>query len=342
MKKKTIYLIFPLLVMGVFFVFASSCKKGDGDIPVLSTTVVTEITQTTANGGGNITSDGGEVVTARGVCWSTNQTPTISDNKTTDGVGAGNFSSSISGLSANTMYYVRAYATNKNGTGYGNEVSFTTEEGIITGSFTDSRDGTVYQTVKIGNQIWMAENLKYLPSVVGPDTSSITTPYYYVYGYDGTNVTDAKASANYSTYGVLYNWPAAMNGAVSSTTNPSGVQGACPAGWHLPSEAERIELTDYLGGTGVAGGKLKETGTANWTNPNTGATNEAGFAALPGGHFYYYDGAFRKIREQGYWWSATQDYELFAWSFNMTYNYKYVIIWGSSKASGLSVRCVKD
>src|SRR5690554_5025131 len=115
MRKKTNNLIFPLLLMGVFLIFASSCKKG---IPVLSTTAITDITQTTAKSGGNITSDGGATVTVRGVCWSTNQTPTISDNKTTDGTGAGNFVSSISGLTANTTYYVRAYATNSNGTAY--------------------------------------------------------------------------------------------------------------------------------------------------------------------------------------------------------------------------------
>jgi uncharacterized protein (TIGR02145 family) len=342
MRKKTNNLIFPLLVMGVFFVFASSCKKGDGDIPVLSTTVVTEITQTTANGGGNITSDGGEVVTARGVCWSTNQTPTISDNKTTDGVGAGNFTSSINELTANTKYYVRAYATNKNGTGYGNEVYFTTQQGIITGSLTDSRDGTVYQTVKIGNQVWMAENLKYLPSVVGPATVSIETPYYYVYGYNGSDVNAAKATTNYSTYGVLYNWPAAMNGSASSTTNPSGVQGVCPAGWHLPSEAEWTELADYHGGTGVAGGKLKATGTVHWKIPNTGATNEAGFAALPGGRFYDVDLTFDDIREKGNWWSATQESYSHAWALNITYNFTYLFTYGRNKSVGISVRCVKN
>ncbi len=132
------------------------------------------------------------------------------------------------------------------------------ESDLLNNGFTDSRDGTHYNAVKIGNQVWMAENLKYLPSVVGPGTGSQTTPYYYVYGYDSTVVADAKATSNYTTYGVLYNWPAAMNEATSSSSNPSGVQGACPTGWHLPSDAEWTELTDYLGGTSVAGGKLKE------------------------------------------------------------------------------------
>ena len=132
-----------------------------------------------------------------------------------------------------------------------------TIEETTSGTFIDSRDGNEYNWVQIGDQIWMAENLKYLPSVVGSGTGSETTPYYYVYGYNGTNVADAKATDNYATYGVLYNWTAAMDGEASSTTNPSGIQGVCPAGWHLPSDAEWTELTDYLGGTSVAGGKLK-------------------------------------------------------------------------------------
>ncbi|MCP4002072.1 MAG: hypothetical protein GY727_14280, partial [Gammaproteobacteria bacterium] len=94
---------------------------------------------------------------------------------------------------------------------------------------TDNRDSNTYQTVEIGGQCWMAENLAYLPSVNPPDQGSTTSPYYYVYGYDSTDVSEAKTEPNYQTYGVLYNWPAAMAGAASSNTVPSGVQGICPA-----------------------------------------------------------------------------------------------------------------
>src|SRR5690554_3672892 len=289
-------------------------------LPVLSTTEVTEITQTTATVKGNITDDGGATVTARGVCWSTNQNPTISDNKTEDGNGVGTFVSKISGLTADATYYARAYATNSKGTAYGNTISFTT-------SFTDPRDGNVYQTVSIGNQVWMAENLKYLPSVVGPATVSETTAYYYVYGYDGTDVTAAKATANYTTYGVLYNWPAAMN--------------ACPTGWHLPSDAEWTELTDYLGGRVAAGGKLKEIGTTHWNTPNTDATNETGFTALPGGGRNY-RGRFVGVGYDGYWWSATEYDTDHAWHRYIFYNYGLVSRYVNGKELGFSVRCLRD
>ncbi|HOE05732.1 MAG TPA: fibrobacter succinogenes major paralogous domain-containing protein, partial [Bacteroidales bacterium] len=311
-------------------------------IAIQNATVVTVsasgITATSAISGGNITDDGNAAITARGVCWGTTQNPTLANSFTTDGTGAGSFTSNISGLNNGTTYYARAYATNSSGTAYGNQITFTTL--IPCTSLTDSRDGNSYQAVQIGNQCWMAENLAYLPSVVGPGTGSVATLYYYVYGYDGTVVADAKATANYDTYGVLYNWSAAMNGATSSSANPSGVQGVCPAGWHLPSDAEWTQLTDYLGGESLAGGKLKETGTTHWSSPNT-ATNETGFTALPGG-YRYYNGSFYNFGYYGYWWSATEFSTSNAWDRSMLYSYSNVIRNSSNKEVGFSVRCVRD
>lgn len=320
--KKQNFKNFPLIILGVCLVLASGCKK---DVPVLTTTAVTEITNNTAISGGDITSEEGSAVTARGVCWSTGQTPTIADNKTTDGAGTGKFSSGLSGLYPYTTYYVRAYATNSAGTGYGNVISFTTKEGE---SFTDPRDGNVYKIVKIGNQVWMAENLRYLPSVVDPDQGSQTTPCYYVYDYYGTSVIAAKATSNYTTYGVLYNWSAACS--------------SCPPGWHLPTYAEWEELIKYVGEVFYVGGKLKETDTTHWQSPNEGATNEVGFTALPGG-YRNNDGAFYHIREYGCWWTDT-------WSAYNDVHYKYICsffcsvhgCYISDREIGLSVRCVKD
>ena len=184
----------------------------------------------------------------------------------------------------------------------------------------------------------MAENLAYLPSVVGPATESYTDPYYYVYGYDGTSVATAKATTNYQTYGVLYNWPAALS--------------ACPPGWHLPSDAEWKQLEMYLGITsaqadatgwrGTAeGGKLKEEGTTHWDSPNTGATNSSGFTALPGG-YRSLNGSFNYIGIYGVWWSSTVYGTDYAWGRSLYYGNSTVHRGGYDKFYGFSVRCLRD
>ena len=218
----------------------------------------------------------------------------------------------------------------------------------LRGTFIDERDGNQYKFVKIGNQTWMAENLKYLPSVTGSGNWSTTEPYYYVYGYNGTNVNEAKATVTYNTYGVLYNWPAALNGASPGNSNPSGVQGVCPAGWHLPGYTEWEKLVDYLGGDSIAGGILKETGTTHWSSPNTGATNESGFTALPGGFYWNWgEFGFYAAGSVSVWWSAT-------WNDNIpehisipnSENKVYISAYYSTDyvlpSWGFSVRCVKD
>lgn len=210
------------------------------------------------------------------------------------------------------------------------------------GTFTDSRDNIVYKTVTIGNQTWMAENLKFLPSVVGFSTGSETTPYYYVYGYNGTNIKDAKATTNYETYGVLYNFAALMAGSAGSTTNPSGVQGVCPSGWHLPSDDEFTELANYVGGYETAALKLKESGTIHWDHPNEGASDEFGFTALPGG-MRYVNGNMLFLRTVGYWWTATEGAVESAIYFGMNNNSSDLIRGdGAAMEIAYSVRCVKD
>ncbi|HNQ67276.1 MAG TPA: FISUMP domain-containing protein [Bacteroidales bacterium] len=291
--------------------------------PRLTTTDASLVTATTAISGGNIQSDGGFAITFRGVCWSTSQNPTITNSHTSDGSGIGSYTSNITGLSQATTYFVRAYATNSLGTNYGNQVSFTTEEMT---SFIDARDGTEYSTVQIGNQIWMAENLKYLPYVSPPTNGSTTAKYYYVYNYNGTTVSVAKAQNNYKIYGVLYNWAAA--------------QTACPTGWHLPSDTEWTELTNYLGGESVAGGKLKEIGTEHWSSPNTGATNEFGFSALPGGNRSI-NGTFLNIENYGFYWSSTLASNN-AYRRGMFYASSSVTSSANTKDLGFSVRCVKN
>ena len=194
-------------------------------------------------------------------------------------------------------------------------------------SFTDPRDNKVYTTVQIGTQCWMAQNLAYLPSVVGPGTGSQTSPYYYVYGYNGTDVTTAKATTNYGTYGVLYNWPSSLT--------------ACPTGWHLPTDTDWTTLTDYLGGIDIAGGKMKETGFTHWNSPNTGATNSSGFTGLPAG--YSLPGVtFTDIGNYGYWWSSAESSTSIAWGRTMGYDYGVVNRTVYYESNGFSVRCLRD
>jgi len=173
-------------------------------------------------------------------------------------------------------------------------------------SFTDSRDGKTYKTVKIGTQTWIAENLAYKAS-----------SGCWAYHNDISIVAE---------YGYLYNCETAKN--------------VCPAGWHLPSDDEWATLITYLGGDSVAGGKLKETGITHWLNSNKGATNETGFTALPGGD-HYIDGKFSSIRQTGCWWSSTIDGSM-AWLRMLYNNYSYISRNVAIKEVGFSVRCVKN
>ncbi|MCX6245829.1 MAG: DUF5689 domain-containing protein [Bacteroidetes bacterium] len=141
MRKRRIILIYLLSISGVVLMLSNGCKKKEDNdnpapvsqVPTVTTDTVSNITQTTATSGGNITSQGSSSINVRGVCWSTSINPVASDLHTTDGNGTGTFTSSITGLNPNTLYYARAYATNSAGTGYGNQVSFTTQQGTLIG-----------------------------------------------------------------------------------------------------------------------------------------------------------------------------------------------------------------
>ncbi|MDD2279740.1 MAG: fibrobacter succinogenes major paralogous domain-containing protein [Bacteroidales bacterium] len=303
--------------------FSIRCIKEDLNLPVLTTTEVTQITPTTAVSGGDITNDGVSPVKARGVCWSTNETPTINDNKTADGEGKGIFISEMKGLVKKTTYYVRAYASNSKGTSYGEIIKFTTPEDVKDAS------GNVYSTVKIGTQTWMAENLK---TTKYKDGTAITldeewyndnTPIYCWYDNDET--------ANKDTYGALYTWYVVNTGKI------------CPTGWHVPTNDDWATLTAYLGGSAVAGGKLKEVGTTHWLSPNTGATNASGFTALPGGIITRMTG-FGFLGTDAVWWSATDDSSDSSQAYmqGMTNEDAMIIEQTNPKKMGSSIRCVKN
>ncbi len=356
MKKKN--LLFTGVLMGTIILLTACDAIVDGKkIPFLSTTEVTERTQTTAISGGNITDDGGATVTARGVCWSTSQTPTINDSKTEDGNGAGSFKSSITGLEPNTTYYVRAYANNSEGTGYGNAIVFTTLVEINYGNGVTDIDGNEYVTVIIGNQEWMAENLRVTKYRNGDAIPRVQNPLDWILLASGAY---CWYDNNYNTYGKIY-------GTLYNYYAVSNSRGLCPEGWHVPSDAEWTQLVDYVVAQGYpnddwddpngAGNALKsrrqvgspfggeyDTGThPRWDSDDTHyGFNEFGFSALPGGFRLRAPSPdFHNVGEGGYWWSAT--------SIGSS-AYRYSISHGGgkmdrgvrTKTGGESIRCVRD
>jgi uncharacterized protein (TIGR02145 family) len=249
-------------------------------MPQLTTSEVTSITGTTAISGGTIAADGGSAITAKGICWSTSSGPTTANDHTYEGSGSGAFESEMTGLVQNWKYYVRAYATNASGTGYGNELVFTTIFDCGT-RYTDPRDGKSYLTVLIGHQCWMSENLNVGERLEG-NNDATDNGIIEKYCYD-------DEESNCDVYGGLYQWNEMMG-----YTTTEMAQGVCPKGWHIPSDYEwktlEMELgmtqeqADAAGWRGTdEGGKLKAAGYTFWEQPNTGATNSSLFTALPAG-----------------------------------------------------------
>jgi uncharacterized protein (TIGR02145 family) len=299
-------------------------------IPSLTTSSVNSITYNSAVSGGNITTDGGATIAARGVCWNTSVNPTTANSKTIDGTGTGSFTSNILELSEGTLYYVRAYATNSAGTSYGDQVSFTTS--II------DVEGNVYKTVKIGTQIWLAENLKTTKYNDGNDIplvkDSIAWENLITPGYCWYN----NMSATYrDTYGALYNWFTVNTGKL------------CPVGWHVPNSTEWLVLRDNWGGVYFGGGPHKATGTIEggyglWYYPNEGATNQSGFTALPAGCRFYIDGTFFYMGKLGLFWASDdeEDTQNLGLYIGFTFENATFMWAGRGKSQGMSIRCLKD
>jgi len=311
-----------------------SAANTPAQLATLSTTAATSIADISAVSGGNITNNGGAAITARGIVWSTNQIPTLASNLgyTNDGTGTGSFTSTLTSLTANTTYYVRAYATNSAGTAYGNDVSFTTTAGIVTNPGAGvTFDGYTYSSIVLGNgQEWMSENLRTTTYANGDPIPNVTDSTQWLNLTTGAWSHYNNDSQYENPYGKLYNW---------YTVNDS--RNVCPTGWHVPSDAEWTVLSDYLGGGAVAGGKMKSTGTAYWLTPNFGATNESGFSGLPGG-YRKHDGTFNYIGGYGDWWSSTGSAVGNAWHRNLNYTNGDVGSGYSNKTNGFSVRCLRD
>jgi uncharacterized protein (TIGR02145 family) len=334
MKKRICHLSILYFFAIVLF---TGCEKEIK--PILYTELVSGITSTSAVVTYQITFEGNATFKTGGICWGDKPGPTINNNYYEYQAGKGAYDISITGLTQNTAYYVRAYAENANGISYGNELSFKTRTLLVPvyGTSPADADGNVYTTVKIGDQEWFAENLKTtkfrngnsIPSTVDPyeNILSVINPIYqWPSGGDESYV---------ETYGRLYTWYAIGDDCE-----------VCPDGWHVPTQADWNILYNFLGGAYIAGGMMKAQGTDYWMYPNEGATNESGFTGLPAG-IRDPDGYFNELSFTAYWWTSTTAISYGndqAWMRGLMYNYSSAsdTTSYSTKNCALSVRCIKD
>jgi uncharacterized protein (TIGR02145 family) len=299
-------------------------------VPSLTTNAATGITLTEAVSGGNSISENGAAVLEKGICWNTTGNPTTSGPHASSGTGTGNFTVNIDELSPSTVYYVRAYARNSAGIGYGSEVAFSTDATDI--------DGNIYNTIIIGTQVWMQEDLR-------------TTRYPG--GNEIPFVTDSTAWKNLTTpaccwydnipqgdgFGLIYNWYTIEVGEL------------CPDGWHVPTDEEFKILERYLGMTTAESNKTEWRGTdegnklkstTSWDQAN--GTNSSGFTALGEGYRYGVYGKFYNFGKVGYWWTSSYHWDgtTKALYRRLDSNEGRIYREGVIKAGGKSVRCLKN
>ena len=327
--------LYILLLAVILGMLAGGCSKDTAiSPPVIVSFLVSEISANSAVCGGEITSDGGSAITARGVCWSIVKHPVASGMRTLDGSGTGIFTSSIKGLTPSRQYFVRPYASNAAGTAYGMEMIFST----INAELVSDADGNLYHNITLGTQTWLTEDLKTtlyndnlpIPEIsIASTWSALTTDAYCWFNND--------SAANKDTYGALYNWYTVNTGKL------------CPAGWHVPSDSEWKTLEMFIGltqaeadGTGFRGvyidNQLKTT--AGWNNKGNGV-NSFGFSAMPGG-VRNGDGTFDALGYGNNWWSSSGYDNNTAWKRGMYYFSSGVFRGFYNKQNGYSVRCLKD
>jgi uncharacterized protein (TIGR02145 family) len=321
---------FSLILFSVLISIIFSCKKEtttNKAIPIITTLI--DSTTISTNGAvlkGIITSNGGSAITEKGICWNTLPNPTIDNTVVKNSENNDTFQCNASPLNSSTIYYARAYAKNKNGIAYGNEISFQTN--FTCGDQIKDIDGNIYHTVNIGGQCWTVENLtttKYndgtpIPNIISNSSwSSTTTGAYSIYD---------NLISNNTTYGKLYNWYAVNSGKLA------------PKGWHIPSELEWNSLMSFLVSPYAAGLRTNYL----WQNPTVN-TNATGFTALPGGHRNS-DGTYCCGIEYTDFWSSTQKNvganTYFGYFIILGFNYTNLISGLDKKSRGCSVRCVKD
>lgn len=318
----------------------------DDKLPGVTTGEVSDIGGNDANVAGQLNNLGSanSSVFHHGHCWSTSLAPTVADSKTDMGFAntLESFISSLTGLIDNTSYYVRAYAENSKGITYGAAVSFlTVQPTYCPGIPTVTYDGQVYNTVQVGSQCWLKENLN-TGTFTNSSTSQSNNGNVEKYCYN-------NQTSNCDIYGAIYEWDEAMK-----YVTTDGSQGICPSGWHIPTDAEWCTLENEVDAGSIscsatnyrgidAGSNLKEAGTALWAIGNTG-TNTSNFTALPGGVYSSWNGGpFWYINDATNFWSSTQDNTNRAWMRGLYYSNAGV---NRTEANTLNqayyIRCIKD
>ena len=330
----------------------TGCQKENGELPRLSTDSAHTISRTSACFNGTIIDEGSDSIVDKGFCWSLQPYPTLGgQSKPHFPYKDGHLGNCISGLTPGTMYYARAYATNGAGTAYGNQVSFTTRTADILVQFNPELsygevldiDGNSYNTITIGSQEWMAENLKTtryndgdpIPLITLDPSKTGPLPAGYCWYQNNEEIFK-------DMYGAYYNWFAVHTDKV------------CPSGWHVPTDEEWKILEMFLGMTSEQadstgyrgtneGEKIKETGTFNWVEESLPGSNLSGFTALPGG-VASAEGRPNFAGEGiwAFWWSATEYYPEFAWNRGVAWNTPWITRQSFYKSEFINVRCVKD
>lgn len=305
---------------------------------------------------GSILNPGELAVTEHGFCWSDSGVPTFdsSSSKLGPRTSAGLFSSEVPGLEPKTNYYIKAYAISGNRVTYGNELAIRTPTPPIDSFITDI-DGNSYPVVRIGQQHWLAENLRTTRYADGTPIPFIDSEeeWSLITGIDKAYSWYQDQQANAQICGAFYSWAAAMNGVPGSEADPSGVQGVCPDGWHIPSDAEWIRMHLFLGmrpneadrigslgGRAGIGNKMKGFGYPLWPEYHVNY-NSSGFSALPCG-LRNSTGEFSNLGDYAYFWSSTDFSGLDAWCRYLQEGVSGVVRDHLKKSYGLSVRCVSD
>ena len=325
-EKKFMHLF---VLASLVLISLSACKKDKPETPiapVINTLGVDSIGLHRANVKGNI-EKGTEALIEFGICYGIHANPTVESFKILAIGTIGEFTCKLNELNAGTRYFARAYAINKNGTYYGEDIEFETFNATVS-----DIDQNVYDVIEIGKQHWLKQNLKTTRFSNGDliDTTEtmdadIVSSLIVEPGFQWPAMGN---EANVAIYGRHYTWYAATDS-----------RNLCPGGWHVPTDAEWVELINFLGGEQSAGGKLKSVDY--WLTPNSGGTDEVGFKAVPGGHRIY-DGSWAAFGENATMWTANEiDGESAkSWVPVDGLNRIYVANW--IKKNGAAVRCVKD